>query len=208
MAQVIPAILEKTWEDIESRVKTISPYLDTVQLDVMDGVFVPNETYNNPQKIAELDTTVEVHLMIDKPSLFVQQWCLANVNRIIIHYEAGGNIRHIVQQIRDGGKETGLAINPSTSSYDIQEYLDDVDMVLVMGVEPGFSGQSFHKDVLEKMREIKRRKPDMTIEVDGGVNAQTRDIIVDAGADILVAASYLWEAEDLEQAIATLRGAE
>lgn len=205
MAVVIPAILEKTWEEIQDKVKRIKPFTNLVQLDVMDGVFVPNQTFNNTSQISTLDIDLELHLMIDKPSLFVQQWALPNVKRIIFHYETGGNISHVVEQVKQVGKEVGIAINPSTSSYDIREHLSDIDLMLVMGVDPGFSGQSFNKDVLEKIKEIKRIQPELLIQVDGGVNEYTGRLMVEAGADILAAASYIWDADDIGEAIKKLQ---
>lgn len=206
MITVVPAILEKTFEDIQEKVRRIKPYLNFVQLDVMDNQFVPNETFRDPKKIAELDIEMEVHLMITKPFLFVPQWLLPNVKRVIVHYEAAeSNMDLVIGLIKNAGKEVGVAINPETSTYEIKDYLDKIDMVVVMGVDPGFSGQQFHRDVLEKIKEVKKWKPEMIVEVDGGVNNQTRNMIVDAGADVLGAASALWNAPDLEVAIQELR---
>ncbi len=206
MIEVVPAILEKTFEDVQKKVQLIKPLTNFIQLDVMDGVFVPNTTFNNPEQAATLDIEMELHLMIEKPILFIQKWALPNVRRMIVHYEATANLGQIIKHVKDAGKEVAVAINPSTSTFDIKEYLTDLDMVLVMGVEPGFSGQKFHYDVLEKIKELKKERPDLLIEVDGGVNERTRDKIVEAGTDILAAASYLWNAENLEGAIATLKG--
>lgn len=205
MIEVVPAILEQTWPEIQKKVDMIRPYSKFIQLDVMDGVFVPNQTFRDTAKIAELDIEMEVHLMITKPSLYIQQWDLPNVKRIIFHYEAIDNMEQLIDQIRRAGKEVAVAINPETSTYEIRDYLADLDMVVVMGVEPGFSGQTFHKDVLEKIKELKQARPDLLVEVDGGVNDMTRDMIVNAGADMLAAASFLWNAEDLTEAIRVLQ---
>lgn len=207
MLTVVPAILEKKFADIEEKVERIKPYADFVQLDVMDGVFVPNETFRNPRKIAELDIEMEVHLMIEKPALFMPQWLLPNVRRVIVHYEAAeSTMESVIELIRRAGKEVAIALNPETSTYCVKAFLDAIDMVVVMGVEPGFSGQVFHKDVLEKIKELKKWKPSMLVEVDGGVNLQTRDRIVDAGADVLAAASAIWNAEDIGEVMRQLQG--
>lgn len=205
MIQVVPAILEKTEEAIREKVKLLESVTDFVQLDVMDGQFVPNTTFNQPSALADLPITMEVHLMIERPIFHLDSWALPNVSRIIVHYEALDNVAHTISHIRSLGKQVGIAINPATSTFDIKDYLSDIDMVVVMGVEPGFSGQQFQRDVLEKVKEIKKIRPDILIEVDGGVNSYTRNMIVKAGADILAAASFLWKAPDLKQAIAELR---
>lgn len=205
MPEIVPAILEKTFEEVQEKVRQIKPFTDFIQLDVMDGAFVPNTTFNNPDQAAKLDIEMELHLMIDKPILFIQKWALPNVRRIIVHYEAVANAEQIIKHVKDAGKEVAIAINPGTSTFELREYLDQLDMVLVMGVEPGFSGQKFHYDVLEKIKELKAERPDLLIEVDGGVNMHTRNAIVEAGADILAAASAIWSAEDIGAALEQLR---
>ncbi|MCW1929927.1 MAG: ribulose-phosphate 3-epimerase [Candidatus Kerfeldbacteria bacterium] len=205
MIQVVPAILEKTEEAIREKVSLLKGIADFVQLDVMDGQFVSNTTFLDASRLADLPVTMEVHLMIERPVFHLDAWALPNVSRMIVHYEALDNVSHTISHIRKLGKQVGIAINPGTSTFDIKEYLNDLDLVVVMGVEPGFSGQQFQRDVLEKVKEIKKIRPDMLIEVDGGVNSYTRNNIVNAGADILAAASFLWKAPDLKQAIADLR---
>lgn len=196
MAQIVPAILENTFEEIQSKVKRIKPYTNFIQLDIMDGTFVPNETFRDTKKIATLDIEMEVHLMIDKPALFCRDWFLPNVKRLIVHYETLGNAEHDLALIRKE-REVGVALNPETSTYEVKPYLDNIDMVVIMGVDPGWSGQEFHKDVLEKIKEIKQWKPEMVVEVDGGVNDHTARMIIEAGADMLGANSALWTADDL-----------
>ncbi|PIW37014.1 MAG: hypothetical protein COW24_02315 [Candidatus Kerfeldbacteria bacterium CG15_BIG_FIL_POST_REV_8_21_14_020_45_12] len=205
MIQVVPAILEKTWDDVQDKVKQAKAFTDLVQLDVMDGIFVQNTTFNDTLKLATLDIDIELHLMIERPALHLQQWLMPNVSRVIFHYEADGNISHTIKQIRDAGKSPALAINPITSTYDIKEVLDELDMVLVMGVTPGFSGQSFQRDALEKIKELKKWKPELLIEVDGGVNGSTRNSIVTAGADILASASFIWNNEKPAAAVEFLK---
>lgn len=199
IAHVVPAILEKEIEPIQQKVELLQSITPFVQLDVMDNIFVPNSTFMDPAAIALLDITIEVHLMIDKPSLYVQQWALPNVSRIIVHQEASTNMEHLIELLKRTKKEIGIAINPSTSTHALKEILFDIDMVVVMGVEPGFSGQEFQKDTLEKIYEIKSARPEVLVEVDGGVNRQTAQSIVDAGADVLAAASAFWNAENIAQ---------
>lgn len=205
MITVIPAILEKTFEDIRDKVERIRPFTNMIQLDVMDGAFVPNTTFNTPSRLAELPIDMEVHLMIARPVLFVNSWALPNVKRLIVHYEAVDNMPHMIEHMRKTGTQVGIAINPHTSTFELKPYINDIDLVLVMGVEPGFSGQNFQYDVLEKIKEVKKLRPDVLVEVDGGVNMQNRNDIVAAGADILAAASFVWKAKDLGEAIAQLQ---
>lgn len=208
MLQVIPAILEQSWEEIQKKVELIKPYVQTVQLDVMDGVFVPNTTYNETEKLQSLDIDLELHLMIEKPELTISKWMLPNASRVIVHFEAADNLRLVIDQIRKAGKEVGVAINPETTTYALKEYLPEIDLVLVMGVNPGFSGQSFQRDVLEKIKELRQLKPELQIAVDGGVDATTRDQIEAAGADMISAASAIWKSEDIGEAVKQLQGAE
>lgn len=207
MIKVIPAILEKTLADIQKRVAALKKIsaIDMIQLDVMDGEFVPNTTFQDPAALQNLDIKMEAHLMIARPELVLRQWLLPNISRIIVHQEAVGNMAHMIEMIRDAGKEVAVAINPGTSTYTLKNYVDKLDMVLVMGVEPGFSGQKFHRDVLEKIKEVKKMRPQILVEVDGGVDANNRNAIVEAGADILVAGSYIWNAGDIKQAIKSLQ---
>ena len=194
--QVIPAILETDFDAIVKKAaisKTLSPI---TQLDVMDGIFVPNTTFSDPQKIAEIDCTFELHLMITKPEMFVAQWDIPNVQRMIVHYEALANVQHVIDQIKKMGKEVGIALNPGTPSHALDDVIDQLDMVLVMGVQPGFAGQKFEYDVLEKIKELKGMRSDIVIAVDGGVNMWTRDRIVEAGATVLDVNSSLWGASD------------
>jgi ribulose-phosphate 3-epimerase len=198
--QIIPAILETDFDAIVKKAavaKTLSPI---TQLDVMDGIFVPNTTFSDPQKIAEIDCTFELHLMITKPEMFVAQWDIPNVQRMIVHYEAVANLQHVIDQIKKMDKEVGIALNPGTPSHALEDVIDQIDMVLVMGVQPGFAGQKFEYDVLEKMKELKGMRSDIVIAVDGGVNMRTRDRVIEAGAKVLTVNSVIWGSTDVAAA--------
>ncbi len=205
MAIVIPAILEQTPALAAERAQQLVGVAQLAQFDVMDGEFVPNITVRDPQVIASLPLQFELHLMIEKPELSIQRWALPNVQRLIVHYEAADNISHLIEVMQRTGKQVAIAINPETSTHVLKPYIDKLDMVLVMGVEPGFSGQTFQRDVLEKIREIKLMHPGILVEVDGGVNAQTAPDIVAAGCDVLAASSFIWKSPDPAAAIAELQ---
>lgn len=205
MAEVVPAILEETLEEIKNKVELVKPFVKRVQIDVMDGEFVPNRSYNMPGGLDELGIPLEIHLMIMRPEFYIAKWALKNVEYIIIHQEAVTNMEEAIRLIKDTGKKVGVAINPGTSTYDVKPYLENIDLMLVMGVNPGFSGQAFQYDVLEKIKHFKKIKPDLLIEVDGGVGFDTKNVLLEAGVDILAANSCLFNADNIEEAIKQLK---
>src|SRR3990167_633249 len=203
MITVWPAILEKNVHDIQQRIDAVVGVLPEIHLDVMDGEFVPNTTVNTPAAIDSLawkGLKVSLHLMIAHPELSVRQWALPYVSSLVIHREAVTNMENIIQLAQAVDKPLAIAINPHTSSYDITDYLDQLAFVMVMGVEPGFAAQGFNSDVLDKIKYLHAQKPALPIAVDGGVNLQTKWPIIEAGATILCANSYLFKADDLTAA--------
>lgn len=207
MIKIIPAILENSIEDIKKRVEQVKPYVDLVHLDIMDGQFVPNTTFNDPALLAttKLGIKYSPHLMIKHPEFFIKKWNLEEVDTIFIHKEVVTNLNEAIRLIRDTGKKVGVAINPHTSSYDIKEYLDLIDELLVMGVEPGFSSQAFNSDVLAKIVYLKKDKPDLLISVDGGINLESKNKIIRSGANILCVNSFIFKSSDIKSAIESLK---
>lgn len=204
MPEVRPAILEDSFEEVKKRVEEVKPYVKKIHLDIMDGEFVPNKTFNDPEKIKELDIKVVPHLMVKHPMFELKKWDIPNVEEIIIHKEATPNIDEVKAMFDSMGKKMGIAINPSTSTYDIKDDLDKFELILVMGVEPGFSGQAFNSDVLEKIKYLRELKPDIDIAVDGGVDMGNKRALVRAGANILAANSSIFKAENIQEAIERL----
>lgn len=206
MIEVVPAILEKNLADIKSRIAQVKHYCQRVHLDIMDGVFVPNGIFNSPEELVgeKLGVKFWPHLMIKHPELFVKKWNLQEAEGIIFHKEAAQNVQEAIRLIKGMGKKAGIAINPHTSSYDIKEYLDNLDLILVMGVEPGFAHQAFNSDVLAKISYLKKLKPALPIAVDGGVNMETKNKIIRAGADILISNSFIFNSQNIKEAIAAL----
>ncbi len=190
--KVIPAILEDNLEDIKAKLELVKPYVDLIQLDIMDGQFVPNNTYNSPEGIEDLDIKIEAHLMINHPEFHVAKWNLPNIETIIVHKEAVGNMNEVIRMVKEAGKKVGVAINPRTGTNEIEEYLDDLDMVLLMSVTPGFAGQDFNRDVVEKIKHLKKVKPDLLIEVDGGVNLYNKNMLQENGVDAIAVNSVLF----------------
>lgn len=143
--------------------------------------------------------------MIQEPQLYIDEFVKAGAASITVHQEAVKHLDRVVQQIKDAGVKAAVAINPATPLLMIEEILSQVDMVLIMSVNPGFGGQEFIEDVVQKIAELREKMPDLDIQVDGGINAQTAKVVREAGANILVAGSYIFGAEDRKQAIEQLR---
>ncbi|MFH0818537.1 MAG: ribulose-phosphate 3-epimerase [Patescibacteria group bacterium] len=206
MTKVIPAILENNISDIKQRIAQVKDYVDLIHLDVMDGDFVPNTTFNDPTALAKenLGIKIRVHLMISQPEFSIKKWNFDAVEAIVFHREAVNNMDEAIRLVRSINKKVGVAVNPKTSSYEIKDYLSKLDIVLVMGVVPGFSSQAFNSDVLDKIKYLKEQQPNIEIEVDGGVNKACKDKIIEAGADSLAANSYIFKSPDIKTAIESL----
>ncbi len=208
MIEVQPALLEQDINELQRKIDLVKGLVREVSLDVMDGEFVPNTTINDPEAISKLDLgdlTMSLHLMIARPQLYLKKWDLPQVTLMYVHREAAENLEQIIKLIKGMGKKVGIAINPHTPTYDVKEVLDDLDSVLIMGVEPGFAAQAFNSDVLEKIKYLRELKPELDIMVDGGVNGKTIETIKEAGASTVCANSYLFKADNLEEAIKSLQ---
>lgn len=182
-----------------------------IHFDVMDGVFVPNISYGIPilkavSKIVK--GTLDVHLMIIDPIKYVKDFADNGADIITFHSEAESDVTETINAIHSCCKKAGLAIKPNTPVSDIEQYLDKIDMLLVMTVEPGFGGQGFISETLDKIAEAKKiidsRGLNVPIQVDGGINAETAELVKKAGAEILVAGSYLFGAADMDAAVEKL----
>lgn len=208
---VAPSILSSDFANLEKEINRIEKAgANWVHVDVMDGHFVPNLTIGAPvvkalRKVTGM--TLDVHLMISNPEEYIKDFALAGSDIITFHYEATlEKTQEVIDLIKSFGKKAGLSIKPKTEVSAIKQYLKDVDLVLVMTVEPGFGGQKFMPDCAEKIKEIKELISENThIEVDGGINDKTGKICTTYGADALVAGSYVFSAEDISKAIESLR---
>lgn len=180
---------------------------DWIHCDVMDGLFVPNISFGAPVvKCVDnvVDLPLDVHLMINEPIRYIDDFVAAGADIITFHVEATDRVAETIAAIHAKGVKAGLSLKPGTPVSAIEPYLADVEMVLVMSVEPGFGGQKFNPDAPRKIAEI-RAKYDGLIEVDGGINAQTGKLCVEAGANVLVAGSYIMRADDRMTAVASLK---
>lgn len=208
---IAPSILSSDFANLENEIKRIEQNgADWVHVDVMDGHFVPNLTIGAPvvkalKRVSSIP--LDVHLMIDNPEKYIKDFALAGSAYITFHYEATKEKTvEVIDMIKSYGVKVGISIKPKTSVDEIKDYINKVDMVLVMTVEPGFGGQKFMTDCADKIKEIKSyAKKDIIIEVDGGINAQTAQYCKNFGANALVAGSYVFTAENMKEAIASLR---
>ena len=209
MRVVAPSILSADFGNLERDIKMVDrSAAEWVHVDVMDGVFVPNISFGFPIMRPVRKATqkvVDVHLMIVEPEKYVKRFVEAGADYVTFHHEACADPRATIAEIKAAGAKAGVSIKPATSAEAIFDYLGELDMVLVMSVEPGFGGQSFMPDSLDKVRvlrkEIDEKGYNCLIEIDGGISAKNAGEVFDAGVDVIVAGSSVFGAEDQEQAI-------
>jgi ribulose-phosphate 3-epimerase len=214
--RIAPSILASDFARLGEEVRAVEAAgADIVHVDVMDGRFVPNITLGPAIVAAVRKSTklmVDVHLMIVEPERYVGEFARAGADRISIHLEATPHLHRVVEQIRELGKKAAVAVNPHSPLDGLEVVLPELDMVLLMTVNPGFGGQKFIEAVVPKIRalraEIDRRGLDVDIQVDGGIDAETAPVVISAGATVLVAGSSVFHAKggDYRGAIAALRG--
>jgi ribulose-phosphate 3-epimerase len=206
-----PSILSADFGRLAEEVRAVEAAgADWIHVDVMDGRFVPNLTIGPPvvaalRKVTKLP--LDVHLMIVEPEKLVPDFATAGADVITVHAEAATHLQRLLQQIRSLGKKAGLALNPATSPEALRWVLDDVDLVLVMSVNPGFGGQSFIPAALPKIAEVRHMlgERDVRVEVDGGVKADNAGEVVRSGADVLVAGSAVFGHPDYRVSISKIR---
>ena len=215
MRIVAPSILSADFGNLERDIKMIDhSAAEWVHIDVMDGVFVPNISFGFPvMKPVRKATTkiLDVHLMIVNPEKYVKRFAEAGADYVTFHHEACDNPRATIAEIKAAGAKAGVSIKPATPAEAIFDYLAELDMVLVMSVEPGFGGQSFIPDSLDKVRtlrkEIDAKGYNCLIEIDGGISAKNAREVFETGVDVVVAGSSVFNSENPEQAITDILNA-
>ncbi|MCQ2789178.1 MAG: ribulose-phosphate 3-epimerase [bacterium] len=210
MTIISPSILSADFANLERDIKRVEEGgADWIHVDVMDGHFVPNITIGVPvvkslKKVPNVP--LDLHLMIENPEKYVEAFRNAGADIITFHYEAVSDVEKIVDMIKKSGAKVGMSIKPKTKASEIIKYLPILDLLLVMTVEPGFGGQAFMPDCADKIPEIKQNAhKDLVIQVDGGINSETGKICTSKGANSLVAGSYIYDANDIEKAILSLK---
>ena len=201
---VAPSILSANFSNLGADIEMLNQSIaDYIHCDVMDGVFVPNISFGIPviEKVAEIATKpLDVHLMIVNPDQYIVPFKNAGASILTVHYEACPHLHRTIHAIKAEGMKASVCLNPHTPVHLLDDIIADLDMVLIMSVNPGFGGQSFIKNSYKKIRALKElivtKNPNCLIEVDGGVNFETGRNLYDAGADVLVSGSFIFNTED------------
>ena len=210
---IAPSILAADFGNLQRDCEMVNnSKADWFHLDIMDGVFVPNISYGMPiiNKINEVATkTLDVHLMIVDPDRYIETFKNVGADILTVHYEACTHLHKTIQSIKSNGMKAGVALNPHTSAHLLEDVLNDLDLILVMSVNPGFGGQSFIENTYEKVRNLRilREKSgsDFIIEIDGGVNITNAPKLIEAGADALVAGSFIFKSDNPTKTIEDLK---
>lgn len=210
---IAPSVLAADFGNLQRDLEMINnSNADWFHVDIMDGVFVPNISFGMPvletiQKHAK--KTIDVHLMIVDPDRYIKTFASLGANVLSVHYEACTHLHRTLQAIKAEGMKTGVALNPHTSVTVLEDIINDIDVVCIMSVNPGFGGQSFIESTYKKVRQLKeiiaRNKAETLIEIDGGVTDKNAKQLVEAGADVLVAGNFVFKSANPTETIAELK---
>ena len=214
MIKVSPSMLACDFNKFGAEVEKVDKAgAEYIHLDIMDGVFVPNLSFGLPLVEAArrvTDKVLDVHLMIVEPEKYIQQFSDAGADLIVFHYEATNNHKEVIDKIHSLGKKAGMSIKPATPAFVLEPFMNSLDLILVMSVEPGFGGQKLIPETLEKVSQIKEMRQvlgaDFEIEIDGGITVDNAHLAVEAGVDVIVAGSAVFKAEDPKAAIESFKG--
>ncbi|VVB93016.1 Ribulose-phosphate 3 epimerase family protein [uncultured archaeon] len=201
---IIPAIIAKTQKELNEHLGKVKDFSELIQLDIIDGTFVPNSSLDFDFDVSGSNIGFEAHLMINNPMEWIEEnWW--KVNTILVHFESCENPEDTIRFVRNKGKKIGFAITPGTKVHNVKAFLDDIDQLLIMTVNPGFYGSKFLPETISKISEARQIKPGLDIEVDGGVTPDTIKLVHEAGANMFVSGSYIIKSDSVKDSIAILR---
>ncbi|KYK20055.1 hypothetical protein AYK24_10280 [Thermoplasmatales archaeon SG8-52-4] len=202
--EIIPAIIAKTQDELDNLIDKLGDLVETAQLDIMDNRFVPNTSLFFDFNLPKSSLKFEAHLMIEDPETWIEK-NYQKVDTILIHYESCNNPKKIIAEVKRKDKRVGFVLNPETSLKNILNFIEDIDQVLIMTVNPGFYGSPFLPEMLGKIRELRNMKSNLDIEVDGGITNKTIDLVNKAGANMFVSGSYIMKSDNVGRSIDTLK---
>ncbi len=207
MVEVLPAILEKTFGPIQDKVDKLKGLTTCAHLDICDGIFVPETSWQEHERIKELGDAIkcDLHLMVEKPEQWVKRWDFNNVFRMTFHQEATYDVRRTAVLIRSLGKQVGVALKIETPVSAIYDILEEIDLVLLMAIVPGAQGREFDARVVDKVKELRQHNSNIKIGVDGGITPIVASTLVAAGANVLVSGSYVFSQGDIKSALESLQ---
>lgn len=201
---IVPAIIAKTQHELNEILDKVKDVSGFAQLDIMDQVFVPNSSLDFDFDVSGSNMRFEAHLMISNPMAWIEKnW--NKVDTILVHFESCENPDEIIKFVKNKGKKIGFALNPETPINHVKGYLDEIDQLLIMTVNPGFYGSKFLLETISKISEVRKIKPGLDIEVDGGIMPDTIKLVYEAGANMFVSGSYIIKSDDVKRSIDNLR---
>lgn len=200
---IIGSIIARSQEELNKRIDKVKDHTSFLQLDIMDGLFVPNHSLDFDFELPP-GCRYEAHLMVNDPEMWILRNC-NNVDTILVHFESTKDPQRIIGLVRDKGRRFGFAINPETPLDKIKNHLNKIEQLLVMTVNPGFYGSEFLPETLNKVKEARELRPDLDIEVDGGIDAGTIRMASESGANMFVSGSYLMNSDNVKEAVQRLK---